>query len=101
MPAAVQSVANDTAAKSASSKEIEAKIARIRTDIADLGKAVASYGSDKADDIKSASEDALVQLKGELAMLERQVSAHVRENPLRSLALAAGAGLLIALIAKR
>lgn len=99
MPSAVQTAANDT--KTSNSKEIEDKIARIRTDIADLGKAVASYGSDKADDLKAASEDALVQLKGELATLERQVSAHVRQNPLRSLALAAGAGVLIALIAKR
>lgn len=99
MPSAAQTAANDT--KTSGSNEIEDKIARIRTDIADLGKSVVGYGSDKADDLKAASEDVLTQLKGELATLEHQVSSHVRQNPLRSLAIAAGAGVLIALLARR
>ena len=99
MPSAVQTAANDT--KTSGSNEIEDKIARIRTDIADLGKSVAGHGSDKADDLKAASEDVLTQLKGELATLEHKVSAQVRQNPLRSLAIAAGAGVLIALLARR
>ncbi len=100
MPAAVQNAANDIS-KSVSAKDLEERIARVRADVADLGKAVASYGSGKADDLKVAGEDALETLKKELADLEGKVATQVRARPLQSLAIAAGAGVLAALLMRR
>lgn len=100
MPAAVQSAAND-ASKTASAKDIEERIARVRADVADLGKAVASYGSGKADDLKVAGEDALVTLRKELAELEGKLASQVRARPLQAVAIAAGAGILAALLLRR
>ncbi|NBN65697.1 DUF883 domain-containing protein [Pannonibacter tanglangensis] len=99
MPSSVKTAADDST--SPRSPDIEDKIARIRSDIADLGKAIAGYGADKADDLKGASEDALTQLTGDLASLERELRAQVRRHPLRTVALAAGAGALVAMLARR
>lgn len=91
--------------------DVEAQIERIREDIAALTKTVAAYGAGKADkytaeaekagkDILRASHSALENARAEVAAVEKDVEARVRENPLQALGVAVGLGFLLAIIVR-
>ncbi|MAB00160.1 MAG: hypothetical protein CMN87_12385 [Stappia sp.] len=91
---------------------IEQNIERLRGDIAALAQSVTRYGADKTGeykdrankagkDIAESSQQALDSLSAELTRLEDSLASRVREKPLQSLGIAAGIGVLIALLARR
>jgi ElaB/YqjD/DUF883 family membrane-anchored ribosome-binding protein len=93
-------------------EDLEADIARLRDDIAKLAKQFAAMGESSVNAARRAANDGVDQLRvrGEAAIedmrdkardLEADLVANVREKPLTSLALAAGAGFLFALISRR
>ena len=95
----------------ASSKEIEAQLQQLRDDLASLARSVAAAGSEKADAYRSrvrrASNEAadaslqMVDAAREQALsLEKDLERKIRTNPLQAVALAAGVGFLIALMAR-
>ncbi|MGE0845805.1 MAG: YqjD family protein [Flavobacteriaceae bacterium] len=95
-----------------SASDIEAQIAQIRGDIAELGKVVSAYGTGKAkemkgradaasSDIADSSREALASLRSEFEALESDLRARVREKPVQALGIAAGIGFLVALLARR
>jgi ElaB/YqjD/DUF883 family membrane-anchored ribosome-binding protein len=98
--------ANDEAAT------IEQNIERLRGDIAALAQSVTRYGADKTGeykerankagkDLADSSQQALDALSEELTRLENTLASRVRAKPLQSLGIAAGIGVLVALLARR
>lgn len=95
-----------------SAADIEQDIERIRGDIAALAGSLKRYGSDKTgeykakanaagQDLTKLSQETLNDLTAELKACERVVSSKVRKHPLQAIGLAAGAGFLIAALARR
>ncbi len=89
-------------------KDLEAEIARLREDISQLTKHLASTGKTARQAAKGSAEQ--LRAQGEVAMegirtnaedAERQLIEAVREKPLKALALAAGVGFLAAVLTRR
>ncbi|MCC5971309.1 MAG: hypothetical protein JJU15_15300 [Pararhodobacter sp.] len=85
--------------------EIEARITRIREDIAALGGMMQAYGraqlSGAQAQAESLPDEALAELQRQLAALEADLKTKVRDHPLQSLGLAAMAGLVLGLFLRR
>ncbi|MBW3097290.1 DUF883 family protein [Pseudohoeflea coraliihabitans] len=92
--------------------DVEAQISHLKGEMAKLAEAVSNAGSVIATDVKGnarvrsrqlrqTSQETLADLREQLDEIERQVSGHVRERPLASIAAAAGVGFLIALLTRR
>lgn len=93
-------------------EDLEAEIAQLREDIAALAKQLQATGEHSYSTAKRAAAEGVEQLKaqGEAAYntvranardMEAQLIASVREKPVTSLAIAAGAGFLFALLSRR
>lgn len=100
------------AASAVYAQEIELQLAQLREDIAVLARTVAAAGSQKAENVgrrvKRATDEAtdaslnMVEAAREQALsLEKDLERQIRSNPLQSVAIAAGAGFLFALLARR
>ncbi len=92
--------------------DLEADIKQLKADIEKLTKQLAKTGEHGYGTARKAATEGVEQLRaqGEAAMdslrsnardLEEQVIANVREKPVTSLAIAAGAGFLFALLSRR
>lgn len=104
-----------TAAKTNSKSnigDVEKQIAVLREDISNLTSAVANTGVAKAAEAKNALQDKgaqaaevskqqLAALRKELDILDDKVTKHVKEKPYQSLAIAAGVGVLAAILMKK
>jgi ElaB/YqjD/DUF883 family membrane-anchored ribosome-binding protein len=99
-------------AGTSSTKDVEIQIQQLREDIAALARSVAAVGSEKADDyrvrVRRATNDAteasmqMVEAAREHALsMEKDLERKIRTNPLQSVAMAAGVGFLIAMLARR
>ena len=95
-----------------SNADLHAQIAALKDDIAKISATLGKIGKDTAKDARrsAASSFASARLRGEETFddlrsqareLEDQLTETVRENPLTTIAVAAGIGFLLALIARR
>ncbi|TKT75310.1 DUF883 family protein [Aquamicrobium sp. LC103] len=93
-------------------EDLEADIARLRADVAQLAKQLAATGEHSVAAARKAASEGAEQLrvKGEAAMeavrsnandIEKQVTDAVREKPITALAVAAGIGFFFALLTRR
>jgi ElaB/YqjD/DUF883 family membrane-anchored ribosome-binding protein len=91
---------------------LNAEIAALRTDLADLGSMVSRLGKDHAQNLKAAAmskaadgyakgEEALDVVMAELQSLEDEVAAATRRRPFASLGLATLVGFLIGVMIRR
>ncbi|MCC6000214.1 MAG: hypothetical protein JJU19_05030 [Pararhodobacter sp.] len=84
---------------------IEAQIARVRTDIAELGQMLKAAGHAQLqgarDTAEQLPEEALAELQAQIRALEAQARARMAAQPLQTLGLAAMAGFLVGLILRR
>ena len=104
---------NDPArAASSQTKDVEAQLQQLRDDLAALARSVAAVGSEKAEDyrhrVRRATNDAadasmqMVEAAREHAVsLERDLERKIRTKPLQAVAMAAGVGFVLALLARR
>lgn len=101
-------IGNDTK----TTPDLEADIKQLKADIEALGKQLAAtgehgYGAARraaaqgADQLKAQSDAAVEALRANARDIEEQFMTSVREKPVTSLAIAAGVGFLIALLARR
>lgn len=101
-----------TADEKVTQQDLEADIARLREDLAQLAKQFQATGehsysaarnaaSEGVDRLRAKGEAAAEHMRANASDIERQVSAQVREKPITSLAIAAGAGFLFALLTSR
>lgn len=101
-----------SAAQDAVSPDLEADIAKLRADIAQLKKDLAAAGeqsyrtarkaaTEGADHLRAQGEAAFADLKAGAREIEDQLGKSVREKPMTSLAIAAGVGFVLALLARR
>lgn len=101
-----------SAANDADAREIEEKLAKLKTDMKDLGETLKAVGkrkvrgargeaNQKVTELIETGETALDDLRRELDAMERSLEASVREAPLKSLAIAAGLGFLAAIVLRR
>lgn len=92
--------------------DLEADIKQLKADIEALAKQLAAtgehgYGAARraaaqgADQLKAQSDAAVEALRANARDIEEQFMATVREKPVTSLAIAAGVGFLVALLARR
>lgn len=99
-------------AGAASTKDIELQLQQLRDDISNLAKTVAAVGNDKASELKGkarraandaadASLNAVEAAREQAASLERDLERQIRLKPIQSVAIAAGAGFLFALLTRR
>ncbi|MGH6763774.1 MAG: DUF883 family protein [Phyllobacterium sp.] len=95
-----------------SDEDIGAQVAQLKQDIASLTAALGKMGSSKVngarrgamdnlDDARSRAEEAIAEIRQHTRALERQVRTTVKENPLTTVAVAAGVILVLAAIARR
>ncbi len=93
-------------------EDLEAEIERLRDDVSKLTAQLAATGEHSYSAAKRAATEGAEQLraKGEAAVqslktnandLERQLTGAVREQPITSLAIAAGVGFFLALLSRR
>ncbi|UJQ95113.1 DUF883 family protein [Mariluticola halotolerans] len=111
MATASTSARKNGSGAAATSDDVEAQIARIREDIAELTKVVGAFGSAKAnqytgraekvrDDLAETSQQAIESVREEVASLENDVRDYIREKPLQTVGIAAGVGFLLAFLSK-
>jgi ElaB/YqjD/DUF883 family membrane-anchored ribosome-binding protein len=104
-----KAVENDVAA---AKDEFESRAGRIRNEIAALATSMAEAGESLAGDLsagasataremRAASQETLQDLRNQMKVLERQAAVKMRQNPMAALAMAAGAGFLLAMLARR
>lgn len=98
--------------KSASTRDLEAKLDSLRADMDEIMKALAHTAEDEVADVKGkigeTAEDLMADLRGALNEIrkkagtaEQVIETNTREHPLQSLALAFGLGFLISLLMRR
>jgi ElaB/YqjD/DUF883 family membrane-anchored ribosome-binding protein len=101
-----------TANEAKTTPDLEADIRQLRADIDKLTRQLAKTGehgygtarraaADSVEHLRAQGEAAMDSLKANARDLEEQVIANVREKPVTSLAIAAGAGFLFALLSRR
>ncbi len=92
--------------------DLEADIRQLKADIEKLAAQLAATGehgygaarraaAEGVEQLRAHGEAALGGLRGSAEDIEAQVTAHVREKPITSLAIAAGVGYLFALRSRR
>ena len=92
--------------------DLAADIEQLKADIAKLAKQLQetgqhSYGaarraaSEGVEQIKAQGGAALEQIRANASDIEKQLASTVREKPVTSLAIAAGIGFLLAMMARR
>lgn len=115
MAANTKTAARDTGrgtASNATADDIAERTARIKSELAALGEALAGAGAIKAgvareaaearvDEVLKSGEQLVSDLSSQLSQAERQVSAKVREKPLQSLGVAIATGFLAAILLRR
>ena len=95
-----------------SNPDLQAQVAALKEDIANIAATLAKIGKNSAKDAtrsaantyetaKVRSEETFEDLRLQARELEDQLTETVRENPLTTIAVAAGVGFLLALIARR
>ena len=86
-------------------RALKEEIAKLRAQISSSGgrsyDAIRNIASDGAEQLRMQGEETIEGLRESARDIEAQMSAHVREKPVTSLAIAAGIGFLFALIARR
>ncbi|MBO6561020.1 MAG: DUF883 domain-containing protein [Nisaea sp.] len=98
--------------KNASQEDIESQLAALREDVAALAGSFADLGRSKAGEAKVRGQDmaskaaersgaAARRVRDDLKRIEDGVSTGVRERPLRSIAIAAGIGLVAGYLIRR
>jgi len=109
----VAKTANNSKSNSlVSQKDIEAGLEQVKNDIAALTETLSTYGKDKISDARSTaasksevalktSQENLEELRAQVELLSGKVENQIKEKPLQSIAIAAGIGAFIAMIAKR
>lgn len=84
---------------------IEAQIARVRADIAELGQMLKAAGhahlQGARDTAELLPEEALAELQAQIRALEAQARARMTAQPLQTLGIAVMAGFLLGLILRR
>jgi ElaB/YqjD/DUF883 family membrane-anchored ribosome-binding protein len=104
--------AGKTANDGRTSSDLEADIRQLKADIEKLTRQLAKTGehgygtarraaSEGVEQLRAQGEAAFDNLRGNARDIEAQITASVREKPVTSLAIAAGVGFLIALLARR
>lgn len=92
--------------------DIEKSLSQVKKDIASLTETLALYGKDKAlsagdaasqksQDVIDSSAEAVEQLKKQIDVIGDNLGDQVRKKPIQTIAIAAGIGAVLALIAKR
>ncbi|MBO6903015.1 MAG: DUF883 domain-containing protein [Rhizobiaceae bacterium] len=92
--------------------ELKAEVAKLRKELSDIAKHVSDVGdmsartarkaaTTKAEELRKQGEAAFDELRESALGYEKQLTASVREKPVTSLAIAAGVGFLLALLARR
>lgn len=92
--------------------DLQAQVAALKADIANIAATLAKIGKDSTKDARNSAassfeaakvrgEEAFDDLRAQARDLEDQLTETVRENPLTTIAVAAGIGFLLALIARR
>lgn len=104
---------DDGAGREAGSmQDIEAALAAIRADLADLARSVRLFGQDSANaaraeasamttEMVAAARKSIAELRAELDRLEKRLEENVADKPLPWLVGAMGLGALIALALRR
>lgn len=95
----------------ASEASLEADIAQLREDVSELARLLKRTGghasgtarraaSASADDMRSQGEAAMEGLRGNAKEMEEQFESAIRRKPLTAVAMAAGVGFLLAVMAR-
>lgn len=96
----------------ATNPDLQAQVTALKEDIASIAATLAKIGKNSAreatsnasssfENARARGEDALDEIRSQAKALEDQLTETVRENPLTTVAVAAGVGFLLALIARR
>jgi ElaB/YqjD/DUF883 family membrane-anchored ribosome-binding protein len=99
-------------ARSASTKDLEAKLEALRADMDDIMKALGHKAEEEvaeakgkigetAEDLMSDLRDALKEIRKQAGTAEQVIETNTREHPFQSLLLAFGLGFLISLVMRR
>jgi ElaB/YqjD/DUF883 family membrane-anchored ribosome-binding protein len=112
MATPAQLLKNGSKSEYAGSEDIEKQLEKLSADVANLTKALASFGNGKIDeatsqaksmaaDLSERSALAAADVKGRLVSAESDLEDQIRRYPLAALGIAAGAGFLAAILSRR
>lgn len=116
MAATAQSTTNKTRERngsaSGSDTELATEVEALRDDINAItdrlgkiagagAKTARSHRDATARSLRDKTDELIEDLTHQVAVLERKAGVNVRRNPVRSMAIAAGAGFLVALLMRR
>jgi ElaB/YqjD/DUF883 family membrane-anchored ribosome-binding protein len=79
----------------ASIEELRQQVKAVKDDLKDLGRTVKGVAQEKLGDAKQKTTEYYEHGKKKASELEDQVEGYIRQKPLKSVLIAAGAGLLV------
>lgn len=94
-------MAQEKTAERGADEDLAQHVAQLREDVARLSEALLDRGKDKAASLRERGEQSLDALVKQAGAAEHHVEDAVRNNPIQSLAIAAGLGLLIGYMTRR
>lgn len=93
---------NETVSENGSSTEqLKLKAAKVAESLRDLGQQAKVTARDGLGSLRENAQDYYVQGKRKVSELEEGLEKYVQDRPIKSLLIAAGAGLLIGLMLRR
>ncbi len=82
-------------AEASSTDELRQHVKTVREDLGQLGRAATNVAREKLDEAKRHADEHLDQGKQKASEIEDQLEEYIRNKPLKSVLIAAGAGALI------
>ena len=86
-------------------EDIEAQLTQLRQDISQLAEMIGTFGVERVDSYRrkatAMAGDAKHAAKTQISDMEEDLSRRIRQNPLQSVAIAAGVGFVAALLTRR
>jgi len=91
---------NETAEQTAS-QQLTDKAGQVRENIRDIGSVAKDAAREKVQDLRDQAGEYYEQGRQRVTEMEDSIETYVRDQPIKSLLMAAGAGLLLGILWKR
>ena len=91
----------DNVRPTATTDDLRRQAKVVKEDLRGLGRTAKEVAQDKLGDAKKKAVEYVDEGKQEASRLEDQVESYIRQNPLKAVLIATGAGLLLGLLLSR
>ena len=92
---------NTPSHSSSATEELKEKAVQVGKDVLEMGGAVRDVAHEQYENLRDRASDYVKQGREKVGKWEDGLESYIQDNPIRSLLLAAGAGLLLGLLWRR